>query len=102
MCWKVDTGASFRLWACWPPGPALLPVPARHTSTTLSLRMQGGEFAFVLLALANQLNVLPADLNRLLIIVVVLSMVSCLAWWWCALGRAGSGDSAMRGGCACN
>ncbi|PRW56322.1 K(+) efflux antiporter chloroplastic [Chlorella sorokiniana] len=35
---------------------------------------QGGEFAFVLLALANQLNVLPADLNRLLIIVVVLSM----------------------------
>jgi len=28
----------------------------------------------VLLALANQLNVLPADLNRLLIIVVVLSM----------------------------
>jgi hypothetical protein len=37
-------------------------------------RMQGGEFAFVLLALANQLNVLPAELNRLLIIVVVLSM----------------------------
>lgn len=35
---------------------------------------QGGEFAFVLLALANQLNVLPAELNRLLIIVVVLSM----------------------------
>ena len=30
----------------------------------------------MLLALANQLNVLPADLNRLLIIVVVLSMVS--------------------------
>ena len=28
----------------------------------------------MLLALANQLNVLPADLNRLLIIVVVLSM----------------------------
>jgi Kef-type K+ transport system membrane component KefB len=28
----------------------------------------------VLLALANQLNVLPADLNRMLIIVVVLSM----------------------------
>ncbi|KAI3436796.1 hypothetical protein D9Q98_006207 [Chlorella vulgaris] len=35
---------------------------------------QGGEFAFVLLALANQLEVLPAELNRLLIIVVVLSM----------------------------
>ncbi len=28
----------------------------------------------MLLALANQLNVLPAELNRLLIIVVVLSM----------------------------
>ncbi|KAL4424973.1 hypothetical protein ABPG77_002858 [Micractinium sp. CCAP 211/92] len=38
------------------------------------LLSQGGEFAFVLLALANQLNVLPAELNRLLIIVVVLSM----------------------------
>lgn len=35
---------------------------------------QGGEFAFVLLALASQLEVLPAELNRLLIIVVVLSM----------------------------
>eukprot|EP00887_Chlorella_sp_A99_P002617 scaffold6.g2617.t1 len=35
---------------------------------------QGGEFAFVLLALANSLNVLPEELNRLLIIVVVLSM----------------------------
>lgn len=37
---------------------------------------QGGEFAFVLLALASQLNVLPADLNKLLIIVVVLSMAA--------------------------
>lgn len=35
---------------------------------------QGGEFAFVLLALANELGVLPSELNRLLIVVVVLSM----------------------------
>ncbi|WPT13597.1 K(+) efflux antiporter 3 [Picochlorum sp. SENEW3] len=35
---------------------------------------QGGEFAFVLLALASQLKVLPEELNKLLIIVVVLSM----------------------------
>lgn len=35
---------------------------------------QGGEFAFVLLQLAKELNVLPDELNRLLIIVVVLSM----------------------------
>lgn len=36
--------------------------------------LQGGEFAFVLLALANRLEILPEELNRLLIIVVVLSM----------------------------
>lgn len=35
---------------------------------------QGGEFAFVLLSLANQLRILPSNLNELLIIVVVLSM----------------------------
>ena len=35
---------------------------------------QGGEFAFVLLSLAKELKVLPDELNRLLIIVVVLSM----------------------------
>ncbi|MEW5307679.1 MAG: hypothetical protein WDW36_010057 [Sanguina aurantia] len=35
---------------------------------------QGGEFAFVLLSLANQLQILPENLNQLLIIVVVLSM----------------------------
>ncbi|KAG2435789.1 hypothetical protein HXX76_006985 [Chlamydomonas incerta] len=35
---------------------------------------QGGEFAFVLLSLANQLRILPTNLNQLLIIVVVLSM----------------------------
>lgn len=35
---------------------------------------QGGEFAFVVFSLANQLGVLPSDLNQLLIIVVVLSM----------------------------
>lgn len=36
---------------------------------------QGGEFAFVVFTLANQLNVLPEELNRLLIVVVILSMV---------------------------
>ncbi|EIE26679.1 hypothetical protein COCSUDRAFT_52422 [Coccomyxa subellipsoidea C-169] len=41
---------------------------------TAFLLSQGGEFAFVLLSLANELKVLPTDLNRLLIIVVVLSM----------------------------
>ena len=35
---------------------------------------QGGEFAFVLLELARQLEILPAELNSLLIIVVVMSM----------------------------
>jgi len=38
------------------------------------LLSQGGEFAFVLLSLANQLEILPSELNKLLIIVVVLSM----------------------------
>lgn len=38
------------------------------------LLSQGGEFAFVVFSLANRLGVLPSDLNRLLIIVVVLSM----------------------------
>jgi hypothetical protein len=35
---------------------------------------QGGEFAFVLLSLASTLEVLPQELNKLLIIVVVISM----------------------------
>lgn len=35
---------------------------------------QGGEFAFVLLSLASELKVLPVELNKLLIIVVVISM----------------------------
>lgn len=38
------------------------------------LLSQGGEFAFVLLSLASQLEILPESLNQLLIIVVVLSM----------------------------
>ncbi|CAM6096927.1 unnamed protein product [Calypogeia fissa] len=38
------------------------------------LLSQGGEFAFVVFSLANRLGVLPTELNRLLIIVVVLSM----------------------------
>jgi len=42
-----------------------------RTAFTLA---QGGEFAFVLLQLAKELKVLPDELNRLLIIVVVTSM----------------------------
>jgi len=42
-----------------------------RTAFTLA---QGGEFAFVLLQLAKELKVLPEELNRLLIIVVVISM----------------------------
>nr|UNQ45078.1 K+ efflux antiporter 3 [Olimarabidopsis pumila] len=38
------------------------------------LLSQGGEFAFVVFSLANRLGVLPNELNKLLIIVVVLSM----------------------------
>eukprot|EP00850_Spirogloea_muscicola_P015217 SM000115S23896 [mRNA] locus=s115:2248:8946:- [translate_table: standard] len=38
------------------------------------LLSQGGEFAFVVFSLANELGVLPLELNQLLIIVVVLSM----------------------------
>ncbi|KAK0584343.1 hypothetical protein LWI29_011560 [Acer saccharum] len=37
------------------------------------LLSQGGEFAFVVFSLANRLRVLPLELNKLLIIVVVLS-----------------------------
>ncbi|KAH7517677.1 K(+) efflux antiporter 3, chloroplastic isoform X2 [Ziziphus jujuba] len=39
------------------------------------LLSQGGEFGFVVFSLANSLGVLPLELNKLLIIVVVLSMV---------------------------
>ncbi|GAB2247121.1 hypothetical protein Droror1_Dr00007003 [Drosera rotundifolia] len=38
------------------------------------LLSQGGEFSFVVFSLANRLGVLPLELNKLLIIVVVLSM----------------------------
>ncbi|KAI4367164.1 hypothetical protein MLD38_022932 [Melastoma candidum] len=38
------------------------------------LLSQGGEFAFVVFSLANRLGVLPLELNKLLIIVVVMSM----------------------------
>jgi len=44
-------------------------------STRLGILLsQGGEFAFVMLALAKDLGVLPYELNKLLIIVVILSM----------------------------
>mmetsp|Transcript_27448 Transcript_27448/g.69813 ORF Transcript_27448/g.69813 Transcript_27448/m.69813 type:complete len:942 (-) Transcript_27448:1022-3847(-) len=53
--------------------------PAFGLSRNESLRTgfmlsQGGEFAFVLLSLANSLKILPENLNQVLIIVVVLSM----------------------------
>jgi voltage-gated potassium channel Kch len=54
-------------------GP-LVGLTRRESVRTGFVLSQGGEFAFVLLALANQLNVLPTNLNKLLIIVVVLSM----------------------------
>ena len=38
------------------------------------LLSQGGEFAFVVLSLAAKLNVLPENLNKILIMVVILSM----------------------------
>lgn len=41
---------------------------------TAFLLSQGGEFAFVLLALAKDLEILPGELNKLLIMVVVLTM----------------------------
>ena len=49
----------------------LSPSEAVRTGFILA---QGGEFAFVVLALASQLRVLPAELNQLLIAVVILSM----------------------------
>jgi Kef-type K+ transport system membrane component KefB/voltage-gated potassium channel Kch len=53
--------------------PAFGLTRAEAARTAFSLA-QGGEFAFVLLELAKELQVLPDELNRLLIIVVVLSM----------------------------
>lgn len=41
---------------------------------TAFMLAQGGEFAFVLLSLAAELKVLPEELNKLLIIVVVITM----------------------------
>lgn len=54
-------------------GPLVGLTRAESLRTGLLLS-QGGEFAFVLFSLANDLEVLPEELNRLLIIVVVLSM----------------------------
>lgn len=45
-----------------------------ESTRTAFLLSQGGEFAFVLLALASSLEILPYDLNKLLIMVVILSM----------------------------
>ncbi|KAL3691276.1 hypothetical protein R1sor_004927 [Riccia sorocarpa] len=54
-------------------GPRVGLTLAESVRTGLLLS-QGGEFAFVVFSLANKLGVLPLELNRLLIIVVVLSM----------------------------
>ncbi|XP_023511748.1 K(+) efflux antiporter 3, chloroplastic-like isoform X1 [Cucurbita pepo subsp. pepo] len=53
--------------------------PRVGLSTQESVRIgfllsQGGEFGFVVFSLANRLGVLPLELNKLLIIIVVLSM----------------------------
>lgn len=56
-------------------GP-LFGLTKREAVRTAFSLSQGGEFAFVLLSLANELRVLPEELNRLLIIVVVLSMAA--------------------------
>lgn len=55
---------------------------------------QGGEFAFVLLQLAEQLNVLPRDLSQILIIVVALSMA--LTPGLAAAGAAAAGAIEAR------
>lgn len=52
-------------------GFGLTPPEAAKTGLVLS---GGGEFAFVVLSLSQRLGVLPEELNRLLIGVVVLSM----------------------------
>eukprot|EP00274_Cyanoptyche_gloeocystis_P006144 CAMPEP_0196666696 /NCGR_PEP_ID=MMETSP1086-20130531/64662_1 /TAXON_ID=77921 /ORGANISM="Cyanoptyche gloeocystis , Strain SAG4.97" /LENGTH=533 /DNA_ID=CAMNT_0042003927 /DNA_START=636 /DNA_END=2234 /DNA_ORIENTATION=- len=53
------------------------------------LLSQGGEFAFVIFALAKQLGILPADLNNLLIVVVAMSMALTPA-------LAAAGEAASR------
>jgi len=75
------------------------------------LLAQGGEFAFVLLSLAEQLQVLPQELNQLLIVVVVLSMaltpvLAEVGKWiadewerrWGVGGEGGAAAGATRGG----
>lgn len=53
------------------PVPRHLPPPVRSEAIRTGFMLsQGGEFAFVLLSLANQLRILPTNLNQLLIIVV--------------------------------
>ena len=78
------------------------PALRRQESIRIAfLLSQGGEFAFVLLSLANELKVLPTDLNRLLIIVVVLSMA--LTPFLAEAGKRFAEATAARGergGCA--
>ncbi|KAF3771537.1 K(+) efflux antiporter 3 [Nymphaea thermarum] len=61
------------------------------------LLSQGGEFGFVVFSLANRLGVLPLELNKLLIIVVVLSMA--LTPFLNELGRTAAGiiEEKMKG-----
>lgn len=80
-----------------------------ESTRTAFLLSQGGEFAFVLLALARELKVLPEDLNKLLIMVVILSMaltpllneVGRFTADWIENGSPGQGrSSALEGGSA--
>ena len=82
-------------------GPAVGLSRAESLRTGLLLG-QGGEFAFVVFTLANDLEVLPEELNKLLIIVVVISMAltpalaEAGAWAYEAVNRleAGGADPA--------
>ena len=67
-----EVGREVRRSAC--PSPTVVLRCREEAIRTGFLLSQGGEFAFVLLSLAKELKVLPDELNRLLIIVVVLSM----------------------------
>lgn len=59
-------------------GPSCVARP--EAIRTAFLLSQGGEFAFVLLSLAKELRILPDELNRLLIIVVVRRCWRCARW----------------------
>ena len=77
-----------------PPLDTAVCVRREEAIRTGFLLSQGGEFAFVLLSLAKELKVLPDELNRLLIIVVVLSMA--LTPFLAELGKTVADASAAK------